>query len=248
MSHAARTVDAETIHSGLRWIGWIAGTPFALAALYLIFAIILGAIPVNTGFVHSERGVPVYLRTNGVHAELILPTRANGVDWSLDFPATDMRALAEPLPWVAFGWGDRGFFVNTPNWSDLKASTALWAISGLGDGAMHVEYIETPRAYKARELLLSREEYARLASYIHGSFRRGQSDRPIRINAPGYFEADAFYEAVPNYKLWFTCNDWVRRALTVTGVRAPLWSPFETALFLQLPESPKPAPQPLGGT
>ncbi len=153
-----------------------------------------------------------------------------------------MRALAEPLPWVAFGWGDRGFFIDTPTWADLRPSTALWAISGLGDGAMHVEYIETPRAYKARELLLSREEYARLASYIHRSFRRGPSDRPIRIDTPGYFDADAFYEAVPNYKPWFTCNDWVRRALTVTGVRAPLWSPFETALFLQLPESPKPAP------
>ncbi len=242
MSHTARTVDTESIRIGLQLMGWIVAIPLAVAAAYLIFAIVLGAIPVNTGFVHSERGVPVYLRTNGVHAELILPTRANGVDWSLDVPATDMRALAEPLPWVAFGWGDRGFFIDTPTWADLRPSTALWAISGLGDGAMHVEYIETPRAYKARELLLSREEYARLASYIHRSFRRGPSDRPIRIDTPGYFDADAFYEAIPNYKPWFTCNDWVRRALTVTGVRAPLWSPFETALFLQLPESPKPAP------
>ena len=235
---SARTSTGVPMRGALGLLVVVVAIPIVLAALYMIAALVLGAIPVNTGFVHSDRGVPVYLRTNGVHAELILPTRANGVDWSVDFPASDMRVLAEPLSWVAFGWGDRGFFIDTPTWSDLRPSTALWALSGLGDGAMHVEYIETPRAYKARELRLSRDEYARLAAYVRSAFRRNAADRPLRIDAPGYFEADAFYEAVQNYKPWFTCNDWVRRALTEAGVRAPFWSPFEMALFLQLPKPP----------
>ncbi len=31
-----------------------------------------------------------------------------------------------------------------------------------------------------------------------------------------------------------TSNEWVRRGLTVAGVRTPVWAPFDSALFFQL--------------
>ena len=108
------------------------------------------------------------------------------------------------------------------------------ALTGLGPGAMHVEYIESPRAYKAREVKVSPEQYARLVAFIRASFERDAGGRPHRLNLPGYFSSDAFYAASDRYKFWFTCNDWVRKALTEAGVRAPLWAPFDTALFYQL--------------
>ncbi len=131
--------------------------------------------------------MPIYLRTNGVHAELILPTRAGNTDWSIEHPPAHMRSLSEPLEWVAFGWGDRGFFAQTPTWADLKPGTALMALSGFGPGAMHVEYIESPRSYKAREVRVSPEQYARLVAFIRGSFERDATGRPHRTNLPGYF-------------------------------------------------------------
>ncbi len=205
-----------------------------IAATYVTAAIALGAIPVNASFVEPPDGIPIYLRTNGVHAELILPTRAAGIDWSMQHPPAHMRSLAEPLDWVAFGWGDLGFFAHTPTWADLKLGTALIALSGLGPGAMHVEYIESPRAYKAREVKISAEQYAKLAAYVRASFERDAAGRPNRADVPGYFTTDAFYEASTGYKFWFTCNDWVRKALSDAEVRAPVWSPFDTALFYQL--------------
>ena len=55
-------------------------------ATYVITAITLGAIAVNGSFAETAEGVPIYLRTNGVHAELILPTRAGNTDWSVEYP------------------------------------------------------------------------------------------------------------------------------------------------------------------
>ena len=211
------------------------GAVLAVPAGYLLCALVLGLVPVNASFRPEADGVPVFVRTNGIHAELVLRTDAAGVDWSRDHPATDMKALASPLGWIAFGWGDRAFFANTPTWADLEARTALVALSGSGGGAMHVEYIRSPGIYRGREVRLSPAQYARLVEYIRASFARAAKDAPPRrLPDPGYFDADAFYAAVPRYAFWFTCNDWVRRGLAAAGVRAPLWSPFDAAIFFQL--------------
>ncbi|MGH6609774.1 MAG: DUF2459 domain-containing protein, partial [Burkholderiaceae bacterium] len=116
----------------LRGIGYCVAAVILIAAIYITAAIALGALPVNASFTETPDGIPIYLRTNGVHAELILPTRTESVDWSIDHPPVHMRALAEPHEWIAFGWGDLGFFANTPTWADLKLGTALTALSGLG--------------------------------------------------------------------------------------------------------------------
>jgi uncharacterized protein (TIGR02117 family) len=195
---------------------------------------VCGLVPVNADFRSDPKGFPIYLRTNGVHAELVLPTSAGGVDWTGDHPASDMRALAAPLPWIAFGWGDAGFFASTPTWSDLRAGTALAALSGSGDGAMHVEYLAVPSAYAGRELRLSPAQYLRLVEFVRASFARDAAGRPRRLAAPGYFDRDAFYAARPRYTFWYTSNEWVRRALAAAGVRTPLWAPFDVALFFQL--------------
>jgi uncharacterized protein (TIGR02117 family) len=209
--------------------------------LYIVVALVLGLIPVNAGFRSAAEGIPVYVRTNGVHAELVVPTHGAGVDWTIDHPAGDMRALAAPLPWIAFGWGDAEFFASTPTWSDLKPGTALRALLGTGEGAMHVEYLARPGAYTGRELRLTADQHARLVEYIRASFVRGPTGRPRRLQAPGYFDTDAFYAAGPRYTFWFTSNEWVRRGLQVAGVRAPLWAPFDVALFFQLRAISSPA-------
>lgn len=205
-----------------------------LPAAYLLVALILALIPLNADFRPSPDGIAIHVRTNGVHAEIVLPTRSAGVDWSADHPASDMRALGAPMGWIAFGWGDAEFFASTPTWSDLKPGTAFVALTGLGDGAMHVEYIASPGSYASRELRLSPEQYARLVEYVRESFTRTGDGRPIRLRAPGYFETDAFYAARGRYTFWMTSNEWVRRGLTTAGVRTPAWAPFDSALFFQL--------------
>jgi uncharacterized protein (TIGR02117 family) len=214
----------------VRLLFWFA----ALPAAYLLVALVLAAWPINRDFVAAAEGVTIYVRTNGVHAEIVVPTRAEGIDWSVDHPPQHFRRLAAPLPWIAFGWGDRDVYLNTPTWRELRLTTALVAVSGRGRGAMHVEYVDRPDAYSARRVRVSVAQYGRLAVYLRASFRRDDAGRPIRIDAPGYFDTDAFYEAVPVYTFWFTCNEWVRRGLAEAGVRTAAWAPFDAAIFWQM--------------
>jgi uncharacterized protein (TIGR02117 family) len=216
-----------------RWLRALLAIAAAFAA-YPMLALVLGAWPVNRGFVETADGVTIYVRTNGVHAEIVVPTRAAGVDWSVDHPPRHFRRLAAPLAWIAFGWGDRDFYLNTPTWRELRPRTALVALSGLGRGAMHVEYVDRPEAYASRRVRIGPAQYLRLVDYLRASFRRDAEGRPIRIDAPGYFDTDAFYEAIPVYTFWYTCNEWVRRAMAHAGVRTAAWAPFDVAIFHQL--------------
>jgi uncharacterized protein (TIGR02117 family) len=149
-----------------------------------------------------------------------------------------MSRLVAPARWIAFGWGDRGFMLTTPTWADLRPGTAITALSGLGRGAMHVEYVDSPGAYDARRVRLSAEQYRRLAAFIRDSFVRDAGGAVRRIDAPGYFGTDAFYEAQPTYTFWYTCNEWTRRALAAAGVTTAWWAPFDIAVMHHLPAGP----------
>ena len=84
---------------------------------------------------------------------------------------------------------------------------------------------------------MSAAEYERLVAAIRGSFVRDTDGAVRQIDAPGYFESDAFYEAVPSYTFWYTCNEWTRRVLASAGIRTATWSPFDTAIMLHLPSA-----------
>jgi uncharacterized protein (TIGR02117 family) len=209
--------------------------------LYVLLAIVLGLIPVNREFSTPNAdadGVVIYVRTNGVHAELVLPAR-EPYDWAGEFPLLSIVDYAKQrsllgFNWIAFGWGDRAFYLETPTWRELRLSTALDALSGRGQGAMHVEYLVRPQDYHAVSARIDEAQYTKLVSHVRGGFARDAQGRAIRIDRPGYFATDAFFEGTGHYSLWFTSNEWVRRGLADAGVRTALWSPFDVALFWHL--------------
>jgi uncharacterized protein (TIGR02117 family) len=208
-----------------------------LAAVVAYFGgtALLGTIPVNGEFAAPAHGVPLCVRSNGIHADFVVPAAHETMDWRTRHPPAHFPRLDRAPGYIAFGWGDRGFYLDTPTWADLKLGTALKAVSGLGEAAMHVEYVDRPaRGDRVACTRITEEQYGALARYIQGSFNHGEGAAPIRIEAPGYGPADAFYEAKGAYSLLFTCNEWLRRGLSESGIRAPAWSPFDGALLRQL--------------
>jgi uncharacterized protein (TIGR02117 family) len=207
----------------------------ALVALYFGGVAVLGAIPVNGGFEPAQDGVELCVRSTGVHSDFVVPVRHAVRDWGAQHPPGHFPKLAGPYEHVAFGWGDRAFYLETPTWAELKFSTAVVALSGLGRGALHVEYLERPSpGERAACTRVSEAQYRALADYIDSSFQRDADGGVMRIDAPGYGSADAFYEAHGAFSLFVTCNEWVRRGLSASGVRAPAWAPFDGALLRQL--------------
>ncbi len=54
------------------------GAALAVPAGYLLCALVFGLVPVNAGFRSAVDGVPVFVRTNGIHAELVLRNGRGG--------------------------------------------------------------------------------------------------------------------------------------------------------------------------
>jgi uncharacterized protein (TIGR02117 family) len=222
----------------LRWAVWWVAALLALPMTYAGAALLLGLLPANAGWQPTpaaQGGVPVHLRTNGVHADLVLPARAPH-DFSREFSRSAVNDRSQkPAPaafeWIAFGWGDRGFYLNTPHWADLQAGIAWRALTAQGPSAMHVEYLRRPEDYDTRLLWLSAREFTLLVAYVRSGFRRDARGAPIRIAHPGYFATDAFYEGLGSYSPVLTSNEWVRRGLAQAGVRTARWAPFDRALL-----------------
>ncbi len=205
-----------------RWIGRLARWLVLVVTCYVAAGLVGGAIPVNRGWRPPERGVRVYVESNGIHTGLVMPVVAGGVDWNATFPAAD---IADPryagLGWVAVGWGDRAFYVGTPHWSDVRPLTVLHAASGSTRTVLHVEHVgEPPAGDDDRAITLTPDQYRRLAAHVRASLGPGGKV------APGYGAYDVFYDGRGTYNALVTCNEWTGRALRQAGVRVGAWTPF----------------------
>ena len=210
--------------------GW-RGVLLALAAipgLYLFAAIIGGLVPVNRSWSEPAQGITIFIADNGLHADLILPVRAAGLDWAPLVPRRDFAAPPPSARWIAFGAGERRVYLDTPTWADLTPRTAWAGITG-GSQVMHVEYVADP-TYSAREIRVTPEQYRRLCDAVRASFVLDPRGRPMRIDHPGYGQSDAFYDGVGRASAINTCNQWLATRLRLAGIKAPLWSPFVEGL------------------
>lgn len=52
------------------------------------------------------------------------------MDWSQKIPFSQTKGKSTDFNYIAFGWGDKGFYLDTPTWADLKFSTAFKAAFG----------------------------------------------------------------------------------------------------------------------
>jgi len=212
-----------------RLFGRVLTVLLAVPALYLLAALIGSLVPVNRGWTEPAQGTTIYLADNGIHADIILPVRAEGLDWAPLLPKSDFAAASPNAQWIAFGSGEERVYLNTPTWWDITPRTIWSALTG-GRRVMHVEYVSSP-TYAVREIRLRPEEYRRLWAAIRADFGLDGRGRPQRIAHPGYGPSDAFYRAVGKESGVRTCNFWVGRWLRLAGVKVGLWPPFVPGLL-----------------
>jgi len=211
-----------------KWVGRIVSAALALPALYLVAALIGSLIPANRGWIEPGQGTTVYVADNGIHADIIMPVKAQGLDWGPLFPESAFAAPDPNAGWIAFGSGEERVYLNTPTWWDITPRTVWSALTG-GKRVMHVEYVPSPY-YAVREIRLRPEEYRRLWAAIRADFALDARGRSQRIDHPGYGPSDAFYRAVGKESAFRTCNTWVARWLRLAGIRTSLWPPFVQGL------------------
>lgn len=197
-----------------------------LVAGYALAAVAGAVIPVNSGWHQAASGVRVYVIDNGVHTDLVVPVAAEGVDWrDLVKPGDLANPARAQQSHLSFGWGNRDFYLNTPSWSGISPRLAAGALFGGGRTVLHVAHIAEPKADPhVRSVMLSPDEYRRLAAYVRASFAPGPS-------VHGYGANDAFYEAKGGYSAIDTCNQWTAGALKAAGVTMGFWTPFPVGVM-----------------
>jgi uncharacterized protein (TIGR02117 family) len=106
--------------------------------MYLIAEIILSCIPSNRDFIPASNEIEIYILSNGVHTDIVLPAKNECKDWTKEIKIDNTLAKDTSINFMAFGWGDKGFYLETPTWADLKFSTAYKAMFSLSNTAIHI--------------------------------------------------------------------------------------------------------------
>lgn len=203
--------------------------------LYLLAAYALPHLKVNTAEKNSGESIKIAVISNGVHTDIAVPAITRLKDWTQAFPPDSFDVKDANCSYIGFGWGDKGFYLYTPTWDDLKFSTAFKAATGLSETAMHVRYLKEKKrnSEHCAILTLDSSSYKTLVHYIESSFEKKENN-PIKLNHPGYGDMDRFYEAKGTYSLFKTCNCWTTNGLKATGLQVGLWCPFAAGLMNSL--------------
>ena len=207
---------------------------FALL-MYGIVVTLLSFIPVNSydsrTLIPAQK-IEIYLLTNGVHTDIVLPVKNEYFDWSKQVKYIDTKAKDSTAQFMAIGWGDKGFYLETPTWADLKASTALKAATGLSSSALHVTFYKNMKeGVDCKKITIDSNEYKKLIVFINDSFQLNNGNITKIDTKAVYGNNDAFYEAKGSYSLFYTCNTWANQALKAANQKAALWTITDSGIF-----------------
>jgi uncharacterized protein (TIGR02117 family) len=183
----------------------------------------------------ASNDVTIYIKTNGVHTDVVVPVKNNMYDWSKEIKYTNTSRTDTTMRYLAMGWGDKGFYLETPTWGDLTAKVAFKAAFALGATAIHTTFYSTMQENETcKKTNISAAQYQRLINNINNSLQKDANGHLIHIKTTAnYGNYDAFYEANGSYSMLHTCNTWANNGLKKCGQKACLWTPFDTGIFLK---------------
>ena len=204
-----------------------------VVALYLFFAFFIPYIEVPAKEVQEPKNITAYILTNGVHTDLVVPIKSAEIDWSKEIPFDNTVSKRTDFKYLSIGWGDKGFYLDTPTWADLKVSTAFKAAFWLSDSAMHCTfYDKMTEGEDCKKIMLTHNQYLDLINFIKNKFDHDQNGKPILIKTDAvYTKNDAFNGAKGSYSFLNTCNTWANNGLIVAGQKAAFWTPSDFGIF-----------------
>ncbi|HEX3383938.1 MAG TPA: TIGR02117 family protein [Mucilaginibacter sp.] len=221
-----------TIKKILRTVAWVILSTVLFISAWILAALAIPLITVNSHPV-AGKDVTIFIQTNGDHTDVIVPIITSVKDWRNELSYQNTVSKGTAKKYVAVGWGDKGFYLNTPTWSQLKFSVAFKAAFALSTAAVHATFCDTPGVNNdCKPIMLKKEQYKKLVSYIDNTFKRNSVGHAINIETKAnYDNEDAFYEAKRSYNLFYTCNTWANNALKSCGQKACLWTPTDMGIF-----------------
>lgn len=208
----------------LKRIGFFALGTIAIPVLYLLIAWITSNVTIDRVPTSGPLDNTIYLSSNGVHLDIILPIN------EMDGELLNGLERKDSDDYLAFGWGDENFYLNTPTWSALTFNTAFSALFLKSPTLMHVTRYRQP-SEGCISIPITETERQKLNAYIQRSFKLDQAGNKVLLEGRSYGSKDAFYRANGSYSCFKTCNTWANTAFKESGLKAALWTPFDFGLL-----------------
>ena len=236
MNEQSITVWGRFKRWGLRLLFVLGG--FLL--FYLAF-FLLGFVPTNLDYqvppINDQ--VVLFVRSNDIHTDVVMPVDHDvlGIHWREHFPQDHFPLVdIQQAPYVAVGWGDRGFYLETPSWEELKWSNVANALCWPSASVLHVEYLGNvvPDEY-TYQVAVSKEQYQQLAAFVQETISANKSGQAVPASEITYGIADRFYQSHGEYHLFNTCNQWTGQALRTAGLPMGIWTPWKSHVLYWLP-------------
>jgi len=203
---------------------------FGAILLYAVAVFVLPKITIDKEN-DSNKDIEVFIITNGVHTDIVVPVESQFYDWSKDI---QYGGVADSTyKYLAMGWGDKGFYLETPTWAELKVSVALKAAFGLSTTAMHCTFYKSMTINeRCKSMWMSENQYERLVNYIKNSLEQTETNNFMVVDTKvRYGNTDIFYEANGSYGLFKTCNTWANEGLKVSGQKCCYWTALDWGIF-----------------
>ncbi len=151
----------------------------------------------------------VFITKDYIHSDFIFYSS----EWSSIF-ITEKK-------YIVIGWGDRGIFLETKTWPELKTSNVIKAFFGLNESVVRVKFIDRlPEDYVKNKINI--DQFESLKNHIMSSFLDFQEIK----KEDDYCEDGIFYKSKLNYNCINTCNNWVNQGLLKSNITKRTWAPL----------------------
>jgi len=217
----------------IKWIRNAIFTFLGLILLYIFIALQLTIFPANEDYEPPTSGIAIYIVSNNVHTDFVLPVYTPQKDWEKDFPFTDFSYVDSACKYISFGWGDKEFYLNTPTWSDFKLDIAIKALFFSSASLMHITYLKNNpiESDLSKKILITKEQYRILINYLDHSFIKDKNGEYVLIKVPFRGSNENYYESGENYNFINTCNNWTNQGIKLMGIKTATWAPFDRSIL-----------------
>lgn len=209
------------------------GVFLLFVVVYLLCGYFIPFIEVPAEKTNEPKVIETYILTNGVHTDLVVPIKNEEMDWGKMLPFENTISKRYDFNYLSVGWGDKGFYLDTPTWAELKPSTAIKAAFWMSESAMHCTYYyEMNEGKDCKKIMLTKKQYQNLVKYIVSKFDKDKEGKVVFIETDSVYGInDAFYDAKGKYSFLDTCNSWANEGLKAAGQKAALWTPSDIGIF-----------------
>ena len=154
----------------------------------------------------------IYIVRHGWHTGFVVPAKR------IQNQLPKLWKRFGDIPYIEFGWGDKGFYQAKEITTGLTLKAILWPTESVIHAVAVPEKADKFFANSIVETLcLSGREYSSLLRFISESFYKDEYGKTSELKG-GIYGDSQFYKGVGNFYFMNTCNKWTAKGLKSAGM------------------------------